>query len=185
MKKIILGIFALAMLASCEVDDLKKLDLLNLPTGGYMRTISPAAAALVYSKANLGGATLTFVVEAVDPDGGTQSASYDIAAEFRDRTAANGNNTKALKTLKSIPTTGFTKDATSGYLRGSFTVSAAEVMASLGVTADQVTKGDSFELSTTLVMKDGRKYNAVNTDPDILGGAFYNSPFFHRINVVD
>ncbi len=183
MKKIFIIAIGLVFLGSCEIDDLNKIDLLNLANGAYMRTISPTAANTSFTLAGLAGASLTFTVEAVDPDKGAQFASYDLAVEFRDRTASNGNNSVALKTLKSISPTGFNPDPTSGYLRGTFTITSAEIMSTLGVTADKVTVGDSFDVFATLVTKDGRKYSDKNTDPDILGGAFYSSPFYYRINI--
>lgn len=185
MKKLFLLTIGILILGSCEIEDLNKLDLLNLDNGAYMRTISPTAANMTFSKAAVATASLTFTVEAVDPERGAQFGSYDLAVEFRDRTATNGNNSVALKALKSITPNGFATDATSGYLRGTFNVTAAEIMTLLGVTADKLTKGDSFDVYSTLVTKDGRKYSVSNTDPDILGGAFYNSPFYYRINITD
>ncbi|HNR06964.1 MAG TPA: hypothetical protein PKM27_06570 [Saprospiraceae bacterium] len=183
MKKMLILSLGFVLFGSCEIDDLNKIDLLNLDNGAYMRTISPTAANMAFLKTELGTASLTFTVEAVDPDRGAQFGSYDLAVEFRDRTASNGNNSVALKNLKSIAPTGFTTDPTSGYLRGTFTISSAEIMTALGVTADKVSVGDSFDVFSTLVTKDGRKFSDKNTDPDILGGAFYNSPFYYRLNI--
>jgi len=194
MKKFIIGCLCVfTFLAACELEDLDKVDLLNLPHGGYMRNIVPRHATLgaphigtlTFSLAALSAGKIDFTVEAVTPEKGTLFTSYDLAVEFRDRTAANGNNTKALKALKSIPSTAYTPDATSGYPRTSFSVTAAEIMTALGVTAAEVSKGDSFEITATMVMKDGKKFTSVNTDVNITGGAAYNSPFFYRINVVN
>ncbi len=194
MKKFIIGCLCLvSFLGACELEDLDKVDLLNLPTGGYMRNIVPRHATLgaphigtlTFSLAALNAGKIDFTVEAVTAEKGTQFASYDLAVEFRDRTAANGNNTKPLKTLKSIPSSSYSPDATSGYPRASFVVTSTEIMTALGVTAAEVSTGDSFEITSTMVMKDGKKYSIINTDVNITGGAAYNSPFFYRINVVN
>ena len=44
--------------------------------------------------------------------------------------------------------------------------------------------GDRFEVVATMVLSDGRKFTLTNTGPDITGGAFYSSPFFYRVNVL-
>ena len=187
LKHIFLWMTMVAV-ASCELEDLDKIDLLNLPTGGYMRNIVPAIGnmgKLTYSISKISSEKIDFTVEAITAEKGTLFTSYDLSVEFKDKTSSNGNNTKTAVALKSIASSSYTPDPGSGYPRASFTITADEVMKALGLTVGQITKGDSFEVTAKMILKDGRIYNAANTDDNIEGGAAYNSPFFYRINVID
>jgi hypothetical protein len=36
-----------------------------------------------------------------------------------------------------------------------------------------------------MFLKDGRSFDRSNTGVNITGGAFYNSPFFYRVNIAN
>lgn len=186
--KLIIFLAGILYWNACKLEDLDKVDLLNLPNGGYMRNIVPAIGnmgKLTFAISKITSDKIDYTVEAITPENGTLFASYDLFVEFKDKTASNGNNTKSPVALKSIGSASYTPDPTSGYPRASFSISAQEVMDKLGLSVNMITKGDSFEVTANMVMKDGRVYNAANTDDNFEGGAAYNSPFFYRINVID
>jgi hypothetical protein len=55
----------------------------------------------------------------------------------------------------------------------------------LKLTADQIATGDRFEIRAKMKLKDGKVFDAANSIGDIVGGAFYSSPFLYRANVVN
>lgn len=172
---------------SCETQMIDKLDDFNLEQGGYMRTVTPfpvAAATFSVSKANMGGTKMEFVAEAVTPNAGALFASYDLSIRFVDATPANGGTTSAVVPLKSIPASAYAKDATTGYPRATISVTGTEALTATKLTAADVSVGDRFEITAVMRLTDGKSFTAANTGANITGGAFYSSPFFYRVNVV-
>jgi hypothetical protein len=161
---------------------------LEFEQGGYMRIFSPfpvLAATFSVSKANLTGTKLELVHEAVTSGGGERFASYELVIRFVDTTPANGSNAVADRPLRTIAASTFTKNATTGYPQATMIITGQEALTAVGLTAAQISAGDRFEVRGTMVLTDGKRYNASNTGANITGGAFYSSPFFYRINVVN
>lgn len=190
MKNIIkltlfLAVFALV---SCEQEIVERIDEFKLEQGGYMRTVTPYPvnnSTFKVSRANMSGTKMEFLAEAVTPNAGANFDTYDLTVKFVDATAANGNNSKDFVALKSFPASAYTKDPTTGYPRTTIAVTGKEMMDALKLTADQISTGDRFEIRGTMRLKDGKSFNDLNSDPDITGGAFYSSPFYYRVNIVD
>ncbi|MCP1383473.1 hypothetical protein [Runella salmonicolor] len=173
---------------ACKTEMVEKLDDFNLEQGGYMRTVTPypvAAATFSVSKANMAGTKMEAVLEAVTPDKGALFSSYDLTVKFVDATPANGNKSTSDVTLRSIPASSYTKDATTGYPRHTLVITGADVLTATKLTAADVSTGDRFEISATMKLTNGKSFNAANTGLNITGGAFYSSPFFYRLNVVN
>lgn len=175
--------FAVLAFASCETEMIERFDEFNFEQGGYMRVITPSApfptVNFTLSKANLTGTKIEFVAEAVTPNAGANFASYDLVVRFVDRTAANGNNSKADVALKSYPASAYAKDPTTGYPRATISITGKEMQDKLGLTDAQISETDRFEVRGTMKLVDGRSFNASNTGVNITGGAFYSSPFLH------
>ncbi|MDX1941267.1 MAG: hypothetical protein SFU99_11995 [Saprospiraceae bacterium] len=173
---------------SCDQEIIERIDEFSLEQGGYMRTVTPfpvSNTTFKVSKANMAGSKWEFVAEAVTSNFGANFESYDWVVKFVDATAANGTNNVANKNFKSFPASVYTKDAVTGYPRATLGSTGKELMDALGLTDEQVAAGDRFEITATMRLKDGKSFNATNSDPDITGGAFYSSPFAYRVNVVD
>lgn len=185
--KFLLVIFVTGLFfVACKTEMVDKLDSLNLEQGGYMRTVTPypvAATTFSVSKANMAGTKMEAVLEAVTPDKGALFSSYDLTVKFVDATPANGNKSTSDVTLRSIPASAYTKDATTGYPRHTLVITGADVLTATKLTAADISSGDRFEISATMKLTNGKAFNAANTGPDITGGAFYSSPFFYRLNV--
>ncbi|MFY7910476.1 MAG: hypothetical protein ACOVO2_13010 [Emticicia sp.] len=182
-------LFLGAMMASCETQMIEPIDLENLEQGGYIRTISPLSGTSAVrnfnvSKANMAGTKMEIVAEAVTPDKGALFASYDLVVKFVDLTPANGNKSTTDAALKSIPASAFTKDATTGYPRGTIAVTGAEALAATKVAAADVSVGDRFDITGTMKLTNGKSFTASNTGANITGGDFYASPFAYRLIVV-
>lgn len=182
-------LFLGAMMASCETQMIEPIDLENLEQGGYIRTISPLSGTSAVrnfnvSKANMAGTKMEIVAEAVTPDKGALFASYDLVVKFVDATPANGTKTTTDVALKTIPSSAFTKDATTGYPRATISVTGAEALAATKLAAADISVGDRFEVTGTMKLTNGKSFTATNTGANITGGDFYASPFSYRLNVV-
>lgn len=184
---LILTIMSLLALA-CKTDMVSKLDVKDFENAGYMRTVTPYPAGnstFSISKANMSGTKMEFVAEAVTPNQGALFSSYELTIKFVDTTPSNGTATTATLPLKTIAASSFTKDAATGYPRATITITGAEALTATKLTAADVTSGDRFEINGTMKLTDGKSFSAANTGANITGGAFYSSPFFYRLNVVN
>ena len=185
-KYSILMVFGLIVLA-CKTEIVDPIDLTALENGGYIRTVSPypvAATSFNYSLANIAGAKMEFLAEAVTPNKGAAFASYDLSIKFVDATPANGTKNGTSQVLKSITASSFTKDATTSYPRATIAVTANEAVTASKVALADMTDGDRFEITGTMKLTDGKTFTNTNTGLNITGGAFYSSPFFYRVNVI-
>lgn len=176
------------LVMACETQMVDKLDDFNLEQGGYMRTVTPfpvGNATFNVSRANLTGTKMEAVLEAVTPDKGALFSSYDLSIRFVDTTPANGNRTTVARTLRSIPASAYSKDPTTGYPRHTLSITGTEALTASGLTAADISTGDRFEVTAVMRLSNGRAFTASNTGVNITGGAFYSSPFFYRLNVVN
>lgn len=184
--------FLLALLGvgslSCKTDMVSRIEPADIENGGYIRTVTPypvGNSTFSVSKANLGGTKMEFVAEAVTPNQGALFAAYDLTIRFVDATPTNGTTPSTTVALRSIPASAFTKDATTGYPRATIAVTGTEALTATKLTATDITNGDRFEINGTMKLTNGKTFTAANTGANITGGAFYSSPFFYRINVVN
>ncbi len=190
MKKIlyILNLSLILALVSCDTEIIQPIDEFSFEQGGYMRVVTPyplVNATFSVSKANLSGTKMELVAEAVTPNKGANFASYEMLIKFEDKTPANGNKSTTDKPLKILQANQYTADAQTGYPRATIAVTGTEALTATGITAADISKGDYFTITTTMVLTSGKRYNAANTGANITGGAFYSSPFNYRINVAD
>lgn len=176
-----LGLFAIA----CKTEMVEKLDDFNLDHGGYMRIVTPypvTTPTFKVSKANMAGTKAEMVNEAVTPEKGGLFANYDLEIRFNGGTTAT---TTTYKAFRSIPASSYAKDPTTGYPRHTLTITGAEAMTAMALDTSKIARGNKFEIRATMKLTDGKAFNADNTGVNITGGAFYSSPFFYTLNVVD
>jgi len=173
-------------LVSCETEMVERLDEFSFEQGGYMRTVTPFPIPIFsVSKANMAGTNMTMVLEAVTPNAGANFDTYEMVIRFLDNTPANGSNAKTDVALKTLSASNFAKDAGTGYPRTTLVVTGKEMQDALKLTADQIATGDRFEIRAKMKLKDGKVFDAANSSGDIVGGAFYSSPFLYRANIVN
>lgn len=187
MKSIIKFFFLVSIMAfaACETEIVERLDEFNFEKGGYMRTIEFPMPTFNVSKANMAGTKMAMTLEAVTDNFGAEFSSYDLVVRFVDKTATNGSNSKTDVALKSLASSSFAPDATTKYPRFSLSITGKELQDALKLTDAEMAKGDQFEIRGTMKLTTGKSFGLVNSDPDVTGGAFYNSPFLYRVNVVD
>lgn len=187
LKYLTIVLFSIAFL-SCDTKIIEVVDEFSFENGGYMRIVTPypvVNGTFSVSKANLANTKMELVHEAVTPNKGSNFATYDLVIKFEDKTAANGNKSTTDKPLRVIAASEYKPDASTGYPRHTLTVTGTDALSKCGIVADDLAKGDWFTITGTMVLTDGKKFNAANTNGNILTGAFYSSPFSYRINVVD
>ncbi|KAB7731421.1 hypothetical protein F5984_11570 [Rudanella paleaurantiibacter] len=179
-------LLVMVVATSCKTEMIERIDEFSLEQGGYMRTVTPfpvAASTFSVSKANMGGTRMQLVAEAVTPDMGALFASYDLSIRFVG-VGANANKTTTYAPLRSIPASAYAKDPTTGYPRATITVTGTEALTATKLTAADVAAGDRFEITAVMKLTNGKQFTAANTGANITGGAFYSSPFFYRLNIV-
>jgi hypothetical protein len=153
----------------------------DIQNGGYMRTIAITPDS--YNATDSVGSTYTLTTEAYDKQQGALLASYDLRIRFRDNTPTAGNRVTTYVPLRSIAASAFARSEVSQLLRSTFSVTIAEALTATQLRFSDINPGDEFEISAEYVMTDGRRFGASNSSGDVIGGAFYSSPFFYRIAV--
>ena len=174
-------IAVLIVAASCKTDIVEPIDIFSLEQGGYMRIISGTScvSSASVSRKNMSGTNLTMIHEAVTPEKGARFSAYDV--EIRHV----GTTSTAWKSFRTINTSDYKPDATTGYPRHTFVVTGAEALTSTALDTSKVLKGSRFELRGTMKLSDGKTFTNTNTSANITGGAFYCSPFTYTMNVID
>lgn len=187
MKKyIVTSLFlGLTLLFGCETEGLvKPVDAFNLPTGGYMRTVLPYpvnASTFSVKISDMANTKLEAEIEAVTPQSGALFSSYELVVR---QVSSTGATLKADVPLKTLQASEFTKDAKTGYPRLKMIITGKEAQDALSLTTADLVVGSRFEVRATMVLTTGQRFNAANTGANITGGAFYSSPFFYQINLV-
>lgn len=174
-------------LSACETEMVKPIDPFNLQQGGYMRTVTPFPIPIFsVSRANMSGTNMTMVLEAVTPDLGAQFDTYELVIRFVDNTPANGSNSITTDApLMVLKAADYKKDPTTGYPRFTLTVTGKQMQDALRLTDAQIGTGDQFQIRGKMKLLNGMVFDATNSSGDIVGGAFYSSPFLYRINTAN
>lgn len=145
-------------------------------TGVYLRTITPPTNVNFFA---LSSARFTLVVEAVDEQDGNLVQEVDVYVRRR---RLNTVTTEAKVTT--VPKTAFASNPDSKYLRATIDIPVSQALTAMGFTNADINGGDFLEWRLDLLDTKGRRYTNSNVSTDIVGGAFYASPFFYRVGVV-
>src|SRR5690606_21292302 len=86
--------------------------------------------------------------------------------------------------VKTIPASDFAPNSESRFLRTSFEIAAADAIAAVGLTPEDMAGGDVFEFRLVLNDKQGRSFSTNNVTTNVAGAPFYASPFQYRVSVV-
>lgn len=143
-------------------------------TAIYLRTITPPTSFNFFA---LGSATFNLEVEAVDASGGT--TVKDVQVLVRRRRGATLSPEVALTT---VPGSSFA--ASGKYTRTTINIPLSTALTAMGFTTADINGGDFIEYRLILTDTQDRVFTNTNLSPDVLGGAFYASPFFYRVAVV-
>ncbi|MBC5864159.1 hypothetical protein L1S34_12710 [Flavobacterium sp. K77] len=148
--------------------------------GGALRTIKVDNPSIALGDAN---AKFQVTLEVQDKNDGKDTERVDVYVSFVDNSAGNGTNPKAEGLLKSIAAANFTA-GTRELPQAVISVTIAELKTKLGLTDAQYTGGDQFVIRLAQVLKDGRVFTRSNSNTNVVGGAYFASPFQYSANVV-
>lgn len=185
MKKIFLSALGLlAVITACRDDDKLPVDFdkINNSNGAFVRIISTPSGS--FDPNNVAGSEYRTVIEVSDAKKGDLLDNVKFFVTFEDNTPGNGEIETEVTIVKTVPAASFAKDATSGLPRATVTITANEVLTALGMSASDVLALDGFDFSMEVELTTGQVFNADNTSGDVLGGAFYGSPFAYKLLVV-
>ncbi len=148
--------------------------------GGALRTIQ-----VVNTDIALGSTTakVEVVVEVQDRNNGRNTSKIQVYSNFADNTPSNGSNPKTEILIKEIPASDFYA-GTRELPFARISVPITELLQKLNLTTAQYLGGDRFVIRLAQVLNDGRVLTNSNSSSNILGGAYFSSPFIYNANVV-
>jgi hypothetical protein len=173
--------------------------------GAYARTINIASGNIPLTDANfdVNDGRFEGTVQIVDEKDGDLMESMDIYVKYtRVNANSGGPATTAEFLVRTVPASAFTRQpaapqpgqatptgrtdgkADRTYPTHTFIVTAPEMATLTGVDINALTSvqaGNAFDIRLVLNLKDGRKFTNSNSNGDVTGGPFYNSPFFYRV----
>jgi hypothetical protein len=183
MKKIFNSFSALLLaftIFSCTEGDNpidKVLD--NVTNGAALRTVKIGSAGIETGNPN---AKFQVTLEVQDPNNGNDTDKIDVYATFLDKTPSNGSNPKSEILIKSIPSSSFVAGSRE-LPNADVTITIAEFKTKFGLTDAQYDGGDQFVVRLAQVLKDGRVFTRSNSNSNIIGGAYFSSPFQYTVDV--
>lgn len=183
MKKIFKSLTTVLLavtLFSCTEGDTPIDTVLNdVTSGAALRTVSLSNPGFTTGDAS---AKIQMTLEVQDPNNGQDTDKIDVYVTFLDKTPSNGNNPKSEVLLKSIPSSAFVAGKRE-LPYTDLTITIAEFKAKFGLTDAQFTGGDQFVVRLAQVLKDGRVFTRANSNSNIVGGAYFSSPFQYTVDV--
>jgi hypothetical protein len=168
---------ALAVLAvACGDPELPFETYEELEKGAFARRLSLEGA---FTFGQVATSAYNVSVEFYSVDQGQNVASYDWTVEYSgvagDRTAVS---------FLSIPSSSFGTNSDTGLPMATFSLGMADALTALGLTEGDITGGDRFRFRGTVVLNDGRTFDATNTGPNVISSAPFSGFFLLDANVV-
>lgn len=170
---------ALIVLYSCSESNTVDEVMDNLGSGGILRTIEVLSSEIALGSEN---AQFSVILEAQDNQNGNLLDKVEVYGSFIDNTADDVNNNVDELFLFNIPRATF-ETGPIGLPRTTLNVTLTQLLSSLNLTNDQYNGGDQFVIRLKYVMTDGRVFSWENSGNNILGGAYFRSPFRYFVNV--
>lgn len=184
MKKVLskLGIITLLVFViGCSDTDRPIDDLLDGTTRGtVLRTVAEETSL----EFNVGVENLVTIAAQVIDQRGQDFEKVDVFISFRDNQTELDdpeNNSVEEEFFASIPRSEF--DTSGEYPKLNLSLTGDDINNLLGLTDEDYTGGDRFNVRLALVMNDGRVFTSDNVNNVVAGGAFFRSPFQYNITV--
>lgn len=184
MKKVLskLGIITLLVFViGCSDTDRPIDDLLDGTTRGTaLRTVAEETSL----EFNVGVENLVTIAAQVIDQRGQDFEKVDVFISFRDNQTELDdpeNNSVEEEFFASIPRSEF--DTSGEYPKLNLSLTGDDINNLLGLTDDDYTGGDRFNVRLALVMNDGRVFTSDNVNNVVAGGAFFRSPFQYNITI--
>lgn len=188
MLKYSFGLLAtvLVFLSSCRDSVEPNIPYASFDNGAYLRTIATPTNSTTFNFFNLTGSNFALTLEAVDAEDGATVDNVEIRVRHRRLIPGVGLRfTPATDVLvKTLQSADFKPNDVTRFLRASFSVSATEAIAAVGLTAANINGGDVFEFKLVLKDKKGRTFSSNNVTTNVAGAPFYASPFQYVVSVI-
>jgi len=142
-------------------------------TGAVLRTINVNNSTLNSSNPD---SFFSVTVEEQDEQDGGLFESVDVNVTFVDQTPDNGETVAEDVYVSTTPASNFTTGER-GLPVGDVVVTYGEIASALGLNSSNVLPGDVLTFRLTVNLTDGRSFSNTNSGSNILGSAYFNSPF--------
>lgn len=126
---------------SCTDDDKLALDVEEIETGAFLRTINLESGGIDFL--NLDTAEFSVIVEVDDAENGELVESIDLFVALDDRTPDDGGSDVSEVLVKTIPASSFTIGE-DGLPRVKVSATAQEALSALGLSNSNLSPGDVF-----------------------------------------
>lgn len=148
-------------------------------SGAVLRTID-----LISSEVALGNddASFTVILEAQDRLNGGLMEKVEVYASFKDNTDDDVDYSVEETFLYDLLPSDFSTGPI-GLPRITVNIPLAQLLQALNVQEGEFNGGDQFEVRFKYLTSDGRTFSWENSSANVLGGAFYRSPFRYNINI--
>lgn len=148
-------------------------------SGAVLRTIE-----LVSNEIALGAddAAFTVILEAQDRLNGGLMEKVEVYASFKDNTDDGIDYGVEETFLYDLLPSDFATGPI-GLPRTTVNITLAQMLQELGVQEGEFNGGDQFEVRFKYLTTDGRTFSWENSSANVVGGAFYRSPFRYNVNV--
>ncbi len=175
---------ALIFLSSCRDFVEPNVPYKDFDTGAYLRTIARTSTTLNFF--DLANSRFALTIEAVDKEDGKTVQTVEVRVRHRRLIPGVGlRYTPANDVLvRTLQASDFKPNTSSRFLRADISVTAAEAIAAVGLTAAGISGGDVFEFRLVLNDKFGRRFSSDNVTTNVAGAPFYDSPFQYPVSVV-
>ena len=188
MLKYSFGLLATALicLSSCRDSVEPNVPYSTFDNGAYLRTITTPTNSTTFNFFDLAASKFALTLEAVDIEDGATVDNVEIHVRHSRLIAGVGfeYNPATDVLVKTIPASDFAPNSESRFLRTSFEIAAADAIAAVGLTPEDMAGGDVFEFRLVLNDKQGRSFSTNNVTTNVAGAPFYASPFQYRVSIV-
>lgn len=184
--KIIIGCICAMWIAGCTDFVEPAIPYNNFETGVFLRTLQNNSP--TFNFFDIPNQKFSIVVEVVGENDG-QGLVKDVEIFAKRRRGTTLTNEVKVATVQgsefgTLPNRNFPNAPNRNYPVKEIILPLPATLSALGLSPVSITGGDFIEYRLVLNTTDGRRFSDNNVSPDIVGGAFYASPFFYRIGLV-
>jgi hypothetical protein len=156
----------------------------DFDTGAYLRTITRTSTSFNFF--DMASSKFALTIEAVDKEDGKTVQTVEVRVRHRRLIPGVGlKYTPANDVLvKTLQASDFKTNTASRFLRADISITAAEAITAVGLTAAGISGGDVFEFRLVLNDKFGRSFSSNNVTTNVSGAPFYDSPFQYPTSVI-
>ncbi len=180
-NKIILSLFAIATLMSCDSDpDNTIYDVFDgLTNGAVLRTLERVSSDFnKFDKSS----EWEIIVEAQDKESGNLLSEMNVYLSFTDNLDDGNDFSKPEVLLTSFPASVFTT-STNGLPSTNVRSTLGEALTILGLNDGEYTGGDTFNYRLEYVQTDGRSFSAADGSGS-LQGSYFKSPYLYLAGIL-